>query len=207
VVGITLAEQPSLGTEAQTLMGYCLNVLPLRVRGAVGESFRELLAETRRALAEAQEHQSYDVARLFKKLDLRRDPGRSPLFSVAFNHERGEVWKVPGGLRFEQAGSPNVASQYDLSLMTVELGGEIAAHCIYSADLFDRERIEGWLADYERLLAIVVREPGIALPELGERLRREAAEERRRTRELRRGASLAKLRALEGSPLASGQGS
>ncbi|HEV7783776.1 MAG TPA: aminotransferase class III-fold pyridoxal phosphate-dependent enzyme, partial [Thermoanaerobaculia bacterium] len=123
VVGITLAEQPSLG--AQSLMGYCLNVLPLRVRAEGNLAFRELLAHTRHRLAEAQKHQAYDIARLVKKLGLRRDRSRSPVYGVAFNHERGEVWHAPGGLRVEQVSSPNVAAQLDLSWMTVEMGGEL----------------------------------------------------------------------------------
>ncbi len=161
VVGITLAEQPSLG--AQALMGYCLNVLPLRVAAGPDLAFRDLLAHTRRRLAAAQEHQSYDIARLVKALRLRRDPGRSPLFSVAFNHERGEVWNLPDGLRIEQVGSPNVGAQYDLSWMTVEMGGTLKAHCIYSTELFDEARVAGWAARYERLLRAVAADPGVSL--------------------------------------------
>jgi amino acid adenylation domain-containing protein len=169
VVGITLAEQPSLGTQA--LMGYCLNVLPLRIGVEPGLTFRELLARTRQRLAEAQENQTYDLGRLMKRLGLRRDRSRSPIFSVAFNHERGEAWSFPGGLRIEQVGSPNIAAQYDLSWMTVEMGGTLKVHCIYSTELFERERVAGWASRYDRLLRIVVDHPEISLRALDERLR------------------------------------
>lgn len=205
VVGITLAEQPSL--DSQTLMGYCLNVLPLRVRVEVDLPFRELLARTRHRLAEAQGNQAYDIARLVKKLELRRDRSRSPIFSVGFNHERGEVWHAPGGLRVEQVSSPNVAAQLDLSWMTVEMSGSLTVHCIYSTDLFVEERVVGWIEIYERLLGIVVREPDIRLNDLGKILIRQAAEKLERDREVRRSSSLSKLRRTERKPLVSAQGS
>ena len=86
VVGISSAGQQAAG--GANLVGYCVNVLPVRSRVREDCKFTQFLDEVRTVLLGAYEHQDYTVGQLIRKLNLRREPGRSPLISAYFNLDR-----------------------------------------------------------------------------------------------------------------------
>jgi amino acid adenylation domain-containing protein len=150
VVGIPAAGQSLL--DGQTLVGHCVNFLPLRGAVAPDATVGECLSQVKRALLDAYEHQTYTYGRLVRKLALPRDPSRLPLTEVQFNLER-----VGAGINFsglEVAVDPNPKSfvNFDLFLNVVESDDGLVLDCDYNADLFDRVTIQRWLGHYQTLL-------------------------------------------------------
>ncbi len=72
-----------------TLVGHCVNMLPVRARVHGAQKFTELLAILRKAVLDAYEHQEFTFGTLLKKLPITRDPSRLPLVQVIFNVDRG----------------------------------------------------------------------------------------------------------------------
>ena len=68
--------------EVEGLIGYFVNTLPLRVTVTGEESFRALLQRVRDDSIEDFEHQDVPLEKLVERLDVRRDPSRSPVFQV-----------------------------------------------------------------------------------------------------------------------------
>jgi amino acid adenylation domain-containing protein len=160
VVGIPTAGQSVGGHDS--LVGHCVNMLPLRSQVLGGRTFAELTAALRTTMLDAYEHQEYTFGTLLSKLPIARDPSRLPLVSVVFNVDRGLTSEAMGfeGLTAELSGTPRHFENFDLFLNVVELGGKIVLECQYNTDLFDRGTIRRWLGAYELLLRSAVIDPG-----------------------------------------------
>jgi amino acid adenylation domain-containing protein len=159
VVGIPAAGQSVRGHAS--LVGHCVNMLPIRARPVAERTFRELLVETRSAVLDAQEHQQYTYGKLLRRLPLSRDPSRLPLVSVVFNLDRGlgPDGMAFDGLQTELTTNPRRFENFDLFLNAVELGGRITFECQYNTDLFDGDTIRRWLGVYAHLLRSICDNP------------------------------------------------
>ncbi len=160
IVGIPAAGQ-SVGGHDE-LVGHCVNMLPLRDRVDAGKPFRALLAEVRKTVLDAYDHQLFTFGQLLKKLPIARDPSRLPLVSVVFNLDRGLGPDQIGfdGVRTELTTNIRRYENFDIFLNAVELDGKLVLECEYNTDLFDAATIRRWMGAYERVLRAVVSNPG-----------------------------------------------
>jgi len=150
VVGIPAAAQAALAGE--TLVGHCVNLLPIRAKAAGDMKFSELLATTRRKLIDAYEHQSYTYGTLVRKLAIPRNPSRLPLIEVQFNLERIGDKLDFSGLECKVEQSAKRFVNFDLFLNVVESADGLALYCDYNTDIFDEPTIQRWLQSFESLL-------------------------------------------------------
>ena len=151
VVGIPAAAQ-SL-EEGKSLVGHCVNFLPLRARLAEDETFAQLLSRGKRTLLDAYEHQEYTYGTLVRKLGIQRDPSRLPLIEVQFNLERVGAVLDFQGLTAEMDSCAKRYVNFDLFLNIVETEDGLVMDCDYNTDLFDQATVSRWLGHYETLLA------------------------------------------------------
>lgn len=164
VIGIPSAGQGQ-SEEYASLIGHCVNMLPIRTGVSKTQPFTELLGKVRSGLLDAQEHQSFTFGKLLTKLPLARDPSRLPLVSVIFNLDRaagGDAVRFPE-LRVRVHGNPRAYENFDLFLNALEVDGKLELECQYNTDLFERSTIVRWLASYETLLRSIVRTPDAAV--------------------------------------------
>jgi acyl transferase domain-containing protein len=162
VVGISSAGQMTMGGE--NLVGYCVNVLPLRSRVREDESFTGFLNAVKHVLLGAYDHQDYSFGQIIRSLNLRREPGRSPLISAYFNMDR------PGGSRidfYQLEGSMQTnfsgCARWELTWNITETNGELWLDAIYKTDLFDAQTIRRWMELYQTLLRQVTERPELSL--------------------------------------------
>ncbi|MGA3025704.1 MAG: amino acid adenylation domain-containing protein [Bryobacteraceae bacterium] len=150
VVGIPAAAQSALA--GQTLVGHCVNLLPIRLKVAGEAKFSDVLAHSRRKLLDAYEHQSYTYGTLVRKLAIPRNPSRLPLVEVQFNVERIGARLDFHGLDATVTQSPKRFVNFDLFLNIVDSPDGLTLHCDYNTDLFDGATVARWLRYYETLL-------------------------------------------------------
>jgi amino acid adenylation domain-containing protein len=161
VVGTPAAGQAAGGAAAE-LVGYAVNVLPIRVRVDEAETFLELARRVRGATLRGVQHQGFSFPRLVEALLRTRDAGRPPLFSALMNLDRAGAGAASlGGLRAEIGQNFPGGVKVDLDVNFVETGDDLQLTCEYRTDLFDGETIERWLSALDRVLEQVAREPGI----------------------------------------------
>ncbi len=173
VVGIPSAAQSALADE--TLVGHCVNFLPIRVKLNSDASFKDLLAQTKRKVIEAYEHQSYTYGTLVRKLAIPRNPSRLPLIEVQFNLERVGASLKFDGLQAEVDQNPKRFVNFDIFLNMVESTEGLKLYCDYNTALFDEATIARWLRHYRSLLLGFVEDANRAvssLPLMGEAERR-----------------------------------
>jgi glutamate-1-semialdehyde aminotransferase/acyl carrier protein len=164
VVGIPSAGQTS--TDAGYLIGYCVNLLPLRSRLGGDMAFTEYLASLKDTMADAYDHQDYPYSKLLKKLNLSHAPGRSPLVEAVFNLDRSGPDPSFYGLQVEVAGNHNHASKFDVTFDVTETETGLVLDCEYNTDLFDRHTTRLWMEHYESILRAIAERPAIRLDEM-----------------------------------------
>jgi amino acid adenylation domain-containing protein len=166
VVGVPAAGQNIGGHDS--LVGHCVNMLPVRAAYDPSLPFDQVLSSVRTAMLDAFEHQEYTFGSLLKKLPIARDPSRLPIVSVVFNVDRGLTPDQVQfeGLRAEVSVNPRHFENFDLFLNGVEMGGKLKLECQYNTDLFDADTVRRWLACYENLLRSMVAAPAGVLGDL-----------------------------------------
>ncbi|HEX2210651.1 MAG TPA: amino acid adenylation domain-containing protein [Longimicrobium sp.] len=169
VVGISSAGRPFPGSG--TLVGHCVDVLPVRSRAGASASAADFLRDVRGWLLDAYEHEVFSYARLHEKLRIPRGPSIPPLISVTFNLEPGgkaqDEAPAFAGVELETAGGAAAPfTKFDLALDAVDTGAEIDVSCLFNADLFDAATVERMLGHYARVLEQVAARPAIHLAEI-----------------------------------------
>jgi hypothetical protein len=77
--------------EFASLVGYFVNPLVFRATVSADATFESLLAQVRRSVLDAFEHQDYPFSTLVERLQAARDPSRSPLFQVMFSMHKAHL--------------------------------------------------------------------------------------------------------------------
>lgn len=146
-------------SEVQSLLGYFLNPVALRLDLSRKPTFRELLAQGRLVVGEAVTHDDLPFEQIVQRLEADGDPSRHPLFTVAISQEPP---------------MPDVGPGWDLTPMDVTSGGArwdlylvlddrrergILGRVQYNPDLFEPATIERMLADYRSVLEEVLSDP------------------------------------------------
>ncbi|MCL7458333.1 amino acid adenylation domain-containing protein [Micromonospora echinofusca] len=152
--------------ETESMIGYFLTMLPLRVRVRPEMSFRELLGEARTAVLGGFDHHDVPFGVLLDALDVQRDPSRNPVYQstfiyVDFVHED----RVPlHGLRTETVMLDNLTAKDDITLGFFDdrsLGDDHFYGLLeYNTDLFDAETVERIGEQVVQLLEQLVVDPG-----------------------------------------------
>ncbi|MES2299303.1 MAG: amino acid adenylation domain-containing protein, partial [Pseudomonadota bacterium] len=153
VVGTPVANRGR--AELESLIGFFVNTLALRVKPAAQLSVAQLMAQVKASTLGAYEHQDLPFDQVVEVLQPVRSMSHSPVFQVMFsmnNTPGGTVLELPGIAitPLEQASS---TTHYDLVLSMSEEGGAIAGCLSYASDLFDATTVERMLANLQVLLA------------------------------------------------------
>ncbi|MGW3638425.1 condensation domain-containing protein [Streptomyces sp. NPDC005131] len=159
----------SRSTEAsQRVFGLMLNTLVLRLRLGHDDSFASLARAVSAVVLEGIRHSAFPFDRLVAELNPKRDPGRTPVFSVMFAMPVDFPLPAFDGMPSRSVELPGVGAKFDLTLyVTPAVGGGLHLDLEYDPALFDEATVRQWGADYTRLLEAVVADPGVraSLPE------------------------------------------
>jgi amino acid adenylation domain-containing protein len=164
VISVPMAGQREL--EGESLVGHCVNFLPLRFDTTGQKAFGDLVHETRTAVFDAMDHQRFTLGTLLQRLKLPRNPARLDLAEVQFNLEQ-----VGAGLRFANLqasleANPKAAVNADLFFNFIDRGTDLVLDCDYNSSLFLIETIERWIGSFESLICDAAQNPAKRLCDL-----------------------------------------
>ncbi len=179
-VGSPVAGRTRAGLEG--LLGYFVNLVPMRADLAGSPTFDELLGRVRATVHEGLENQDYPYALMVERLWRGHDPGRTPIFQAMFIYQKsqrdGQVGLaafgmgargreiVVSGMRVESLHYERRASLFDLTLVAARDEDGLALAMEYSADLFDEATADRMLAHYRTLLEAIVADPSRRVADL-----------------------------------------
>ncbi|MEU8511543.1 amino acid adenylation domain-containing protein [Kitasatospora sp. NPDC048722] len=166
VVGVPMAGRGRVGTEE--LIGYLVNTVPLRMRFTPRMSFRQLVARTDAALAEALSRQDLPFSEMAGGVSQGADAAENPLFQTMFVLQSTPVegdGAIDGLEITEQpihSGTAKMALTCTLRLDADGITGEVE----YSGRRFDRPSADRWQDALVTLLESALADPSARLAEL-----------------------------------------
>ncbi|HEU0077711.1 MAG TPA: condensation domain-containing protein, partial [Longimicrobiaceae bacterium] len=126
--------------ETEGLIGFFVNMLPLRTDLSGDPTWSELLGRVREAALRAYEHQELPFEKLVEELGVERSLTHPPVFQAVFALERsgahGKGLKL-GGLELEPFGGGEAAAKFELELTVDDSGDGLAAALVYRRALFE----------------------------------------------------------------------
>lgn len=152
VIGVPSAGQSLVGSGS--LVGHCVNLLPIRLLIDLNQSSRENVRAVQEKVFEAFEHQRCTFGTLLKKLPIERDPARPTLVSVMFNLDQaldGDDLDF-ANVRSEILSNPRQAENFEMFLNISQTQERMALECQYNTDLFDEATVRLWLTGLRTLL-------------------------------------------------------
>ncbi|MFD4631071.1 amino acid adenylation domain-containing protein [Streptomyces sp. NPDC058284] len=163
VIGTPTANRDQV--EVERLIGFFVNMLPLRADLSGAPTFRELVGRVGELAREAFAHGELPFEKIVEVARPRRDPSRSPLFQVvfAFHNTVDNGLGLPG-LDVRQEYLDAGTSRFDLSWNVTERPEGSVVEAEFNTDLFDHETVEGFLDHYEQALTAVLADPELTVP-------------------------------------------
>lgn len=139
--------------ELEGLIGFFVNVLPLRSQLREGARFVDLLEQTKQTSLAAFEHQALPFDRIVEALDVPRERSRNPLVQALFvlqNTPEGR-FAIPG-LEVELLPPAERSSKFDMALFLEAHEQGLRGNWVYASALFKAERIAALAADWLAIL-------------------------------------------------------
>jgi amino acid adenylation domain-containing protein len=155
VIGIPMAGQSRV-ENGSTLVGHCVNFLPIRSGFQPEQPLAEFLKQTRRTLLDAYDHQDYTYGTLLHTLRLPSDPSRLQLIEVQANVEQVGADLQFSNLTADLRANGKTHVNMDLFFNFIDRGKELWLECDYNRGLFDDATIDRWFGHLEAILRTFV---------------------------------------------------
>ncbi len=147
VIATPVRGRPSV--ELEPLMGFFVNVLPLRIRVDEAATFEDLLRHVREVVLAAFAAPDVPFERLLQLESVVRDDSRTPIYQSFFSYQdarrRDHAW---GALRQQNVPLYQSAAAEDLRLWFMVEEHGVVGGLTYNTDVFDATRVEAWLQRY-----------------------------------------------------------
>jgi Condensation domain len=169
IVGVSWLNRDRV--EIEPLIGFFVNMLPLRTDVSGNPRFRELLMRVKDVALGAHAHQEAPFEKLVEEIRPERKLGQTPLYNVVFGlqneHKKGKEEEVRlNGLKISRVGVGWESAKFDLMLLITAEQEAMWASWVYSADLFEEETIIRMHGHFETLLLSIVASPDAPLNKL-----------------------------------------
>ena len=158
VIGVPVANRPR--QELESVVGYFVNVLPIRVDLTGDPTFAALAPTIRNTVAEASAHQDLPVQWIAELLEL----GKRPLFRVMFQHQADRRTPRLADRPMEAIDVDVEVTKTDLSLSISGSAESLSTSWEYRTDAF--EEAATLAADLQTLLDRIVSDPHQRVSEL-----------------------------------------
>jgi amino acid adenylation domain-containing protein/FkbH-like protein len=164
VIGTDLANRNQLETEK--LIGFFVNLLPMRAQLDHQASFMEFFQHIRESSLEAMAHQDIPFDKLVEELRPDRNLTHNPLVQILFVMQNTPQMALEfGGLKLGPLGVSG-SSRFDLVLFVNNPDTDPSTMWVYNPNLFDAGTIAGMANHYEFLLQKACENPGTKLESL-----------------------------------------
>ncbi|MCP4996507.1 MAG: amino acid adenylation domain-containing protein, partial [Gammaproteobacteria bacterium] len=158
IIGTTIANRHQ--QDIEPLIGFFVNVLPIRTNLSGDPDFLTLLAQVRYTMLQAYAHQDIPLDKLLEELNVERLPGYAPLVQVAFAFQNFPVPQLElEGLSMSPIEFEVNTAQTDIALFMGEDADRLVGAVEYNSDLFEARTMAWLVADFNKLLDTIVSAP------------------------------------------------
>jgi hypothetical protein len=149
------------------IVGMFVNVVLIRNTIDAQRSFREFLEDVKHNTLKSFENQDYPIDRLAGQLEIKREPGRNPLYEVIFAmlNTGMREFTLPG-LELKPFKHSREDIKTDLRLGAMEVNEKIILTLTYSTALFKKETSENMLRHYLEIINQIVADEAIKIEDI-----------------------------------------
>ena len=171
----TAAEQfilgiPSMGrdrVETESLLGYFVNILPVRIDAGGQPSFSQLLQRVQKETVDAFAHDALPFERLVQELQIQRSASVSPLIQIALAPQPPQERELSlSGLAASYLEVDSNRAVFDLTVFLWDDESGCKLSLQYSSDLFARSTVERIASHLQNLLMAAAVNPDCAITKL-----------------------------------------
>ena len=153
--------------EIESLIGFFVNTLALRIPLQGDPVFQDLLTRVRQVALDAYAHQDVPFEQIVEALQPERNLSHNPLFQVMFVLQNAPMENLElAGLSSTLLERETVTAKFDLTLSMRETSSGLAGAWEYNTDLFNGSTIERMASHFQTLLAAIVENPQQKVSEL-----------------------------------------
>ena len=165
IVGTNIAHRNR--TELEKLIGFFVNMLPLRTRCSDNLSFRQFLKQVREVTLGAYAHQELPFDKLVEDLRPERTLTHTPIFQTVFSLQNAPSERARKTLlEMERISVDRGTAKFDLVMNMWQSGRRLHGSLEFNLDLFDPPTLTRMLRHFEKLLDSIVDQPDVRLDEL-----------------------------------------
>ena len=165
IVGTAIANRNH--GETESLIGFFINMLPLRTDLSGDPSFSDLLKQVREVALGAYAHQDMPFEKLVEEFVPERTITQTPLVQVAFGFNNAPRQELNlRGLTLSALPFENETGRFDLTLWVDKPSDELRTTWYYNTDLFEPTTIERMQGHFETLLQNIAAQPEARLSAL-----------------------------------------
>jgi natural product biosynthesis luciferase-like monooxygenase protein/amino acid adenylation domain-containing protein len=165
VIGCPVANRPR--PEMEALVGYFVNVLPIRLNLSMASDFKDLVKQARRFTLEGLAHQDVLFDRLVEAVHQTRTLNHTPIYQVMLNlRNMPSTASQASDFTIERLNTDNGTSRLDLTIDLVEDGGGYSGLVEYSTDLFDDDTVAKLILRFRRILELGILDPDASIAQM-----------------------------------------
>jgi len=163
VVGVPTAGRDRV--EAEPMVGFFSNLLPLRLTVAHDTPFIDLLDRAGGSLQDALDHQQLPFEQIVAHVQPVRSPGHAPLAQTRFGMQdipasvAGEGGTPAGPSHDGVPRGEFASSRFDVGFYLWEQDGAVRGQVVYDTDLYEHESARGMADGFLRVLQAAVEAP------------------------------------------------
>jgi len=158
IVGVPYANRDMVETEK--LIGFFLNMLPVRAEVSDTDNFITLIKRVHKASFEALANKELPFEQLVKIVQPERSLNYHPLFQVMFAFQNFPIHVIEkSSLTFYPTVFDRGATEYDFALYLWEEGDELHGIFEYSLELFKRDTISRMTGHFSKLVEGMIADP------------------------------------------------
>ena len=164
VIGTPLSGRDDL--ETHHLVGYLVDMQPLRIDCSASQEFRALVKEVSRITRQARAHQGVPFSRIVEALQPERAANRHAIFQVVFSMRGDDPSFDAPPIEAEPMPMGTGTAKFDLTFEIADTTGDLATALEYSTDLFDDSTIVALWERFTRLVACICDNADIPIGDL-----------------------------------------
>ena len=165
VVGTPIANRHQ--PETEDLIGFFVNMLPIRTDLSGNPTFRELVQRVRETALGAYAHQALPFEKLIEELQPERGAGHTPMVQVVLALQNApQAYLMMSDLKLNYVDVDTSTAKFDIVVNVFQKDDALSVVFTYSTDLFDAATMQRLGRHFKALLGAVVEDADKRVSEL-----------------------------------------
>ncbi len=152
-------------SEIETLMGYFVNPLALRIDLSGQPTFRQLTSRVRDTVLDALANGDVPFEKVVEAVQPRPTPDRNPIFQIILS-QQPQMLSVAQGWDLVSEEVSNGGSKLDLTIVLDERADRVSGPITYNPNLFDASTIKRMVDHWQTFLTAALANPDRSIAEL-----------------------------------------